>query len=94
MLFAIWCEDRMPSAALRREARPAHLARLEQLVSEGRLRLAGPTPLPGSDTVDGSLIVADFEDLEAAQRWVDADPYCTAGVYERVVIKPFKLVLP
>jgi uncharacterized protein YciI len=80
-------------------ARPAHLARLEQLKSEGRLVLAGPHPAvdsndPGAAGFSGSLIVAEFESLIAAQTWADADPYRAAGVYANVTVKPFKLVLP
>ena len=78
--------------------RPAHLARLEQLKNEGRLVLAGPHPAidsndPGEAGFSGSLVVAEFDSLEAAQQWADADPYKAAGVYVNVVVKPFT-VLP
>lgn len=74
-------------------ARPAHLARLEALKAEGRLITAGPNPLPDNpERVSGSLIVAQFESLDAAQTWAEADPYVDAGVYEEVLIKPFKAV--
>lgn len=77
----------------RMAARPAHLARLEALKAEGRLITAGPNPLPDNpDRVSGSLIVAQFESLDAAQAWAEADPYVDAGVYEEVLIKPFKAV--
>jgi uncharacterized protein YciI len=80
-------------------ARPAHLARLEQLKTEGRLILAGPHPAidsndPGPAGFSGSLIVAEFESLRAAEQWANADPYRAAGVYANVVVKPFKQVLP
>jgi uncharacterized protein YciI len=69
------------------------------LKSEGRLVLAGPHPAvdsndPGSAGFSGSLIVAEFDSLNAAKSWADADPYRAAGVYASVLIKPFKLVLP
>ena len=77
----------------RMAARPAHLARLEALKAEGRLITAGPNPLPDNpERVSGSLIVAQFESLDAAQAWAEADPYVDAGVYEEVLIKPFKAV--
>jgi len=38
--------------------------------------------------------VAEFASLEAAQQWADADPYVAAGVYQQVIVKPFKKVLP
>ena len=80
-------------------ARPAHVARLLALRDEGRLLLAGPCPAidaedPGPAGFSGSLIVAEFESLEAARAWADADPYIAAGVYDRVEVRPFRRVLP
>lgn len=99
MLYAIIATDVANSLDQRLAARPAHLARLEQLKHEGRLVLAGPHPAvdsndPGPAGFSGSLIVAEFESLDAAQGWADADPYRAAGVYASVLVKPFKLVLP
>jgi uncharacterized protein YciI len=99
MLYAIIADDAPDSLARRMEARPAHLARLDALQAEGRLVLAGPCPAidapdPGPAGFSGSLIVAEFESLAAAQAWADADPYVAAGVYARVAVRPFKLVLP
>ncbi len=99
MLYALMCEDIPDSLPLRKEARPAHLERLKLLQAEGRLVLAGPFPAvesddPGAAGFTGSLIVAEFESLDAAQHWADQDPYSLAGVYARVVIKPFKQVFP
>lgn len=99
MLYAIIATDVANSLDSRLAARPAHLARLEQLKSEGRLVLAGPHPAvdsndPGTAGFSGSLIVAEFESLNAAQSWADADPYRAAGVYASVLVKPFKRVLP
>lgn len=99
MLYAIIATDHPGTLDKRLAARPAHLERLQQLKAEGRLILAGPHPAvdsndPGEAGFTGSLVVAEFESLSAAQRWADADPYCAAGVYANVLIKPFKLVLP
>ena len=99
MLYAVIGEDGENSLKVRLETRPAHVDRLEILKSEGRLVLAGPHPAvdnedPGDAGFTGSLIVAEFESLEAAQSWADADPYAAAGVYARVTVKPFKKVLP
>ena len=99
MLYAVICEDTENSLKVRLETRPAHVDRLEILKSEGRLVLAGPHPaVDNEDSGDagftGSLIIAEFESLEAAQSWADADPYVAAGVYARVTVKPFKKVLP
>lgn len=99
MLYAILSEDKPGTLAERRATRPAHLARLQQLQAEGRLVLAGPHPAvdsedPGEAGFSGSLVVAEFDDLPAAQAWADADPYLAAGVYDRVTVKPFRKVLP
>ena len=99
MLYAIISQDRDNSLADRLEARPAHLQRLQDLQGEGRLVLAGPHPAidcedPGEAGFTGSLVVAEFESLEAAQAWAKADPYAAAGVYAQVVVKPFRKVLP
>lgn len=99
MLYAIISEDIANSLPLRQSARPAHLARLETLKEQGRLILAGPCPAidsedPGSAGFSGSLVVAEFESLEQAQSWADSDPYLDAGVYQQVIVKPFKKVLP
>lgn len=99
MLYAIIGHDADNSLDKRLVVRPDHLQRLEQLKQEGRLLLAGPFPAidsadPGPAGFSGSLIVAEFESLEAAQDWADQDPYVAAGVYESVTIKPFRKVLP
>lgn len=99
MLYAIVGEDVADSLQRRIAARPAHLARLQQLQDEGRLILAGPFPAmdaadPGPAGFSGSLIVAEFDSLAAAEQWAAADPYNAAGVYARVNVRPFKLVMP
>ncbi len=99
MLYAIISQDRDNSLEARLAARPDHLKRLEQLRSEGRLILAGPHPAidsedPGPAGFTGSLVVAEFSSLESAQQWADKDPYVAANVYQNVIVKPFKKVLP
>ncbi len=83
----------------RAAARPAHLARLTALRDAGHLLLAGPCPAidaedPGPAGFSGSLVVAQFDSLEQARAWADADPYVEAGVYVRVDVRPFRKVLP
>ncbi|MCW5602003.1 YciI family protein [Nitrosomonas sp.] len=99
MLYAIHGEDVLNSLEKRMMARPAHLERLQTLQNEGRLILAGPYPSidsadPGTAGFSGSLIVAEFASLEAAQTWAEADPYVTAGVYSKITVRPFKKVFP
>lgn len=99
MWYMIYSEDIQNSLELRKKARPAHLARLQELTDQGRLLIAGPCPAidcedPGEAGFTGSLVVADFEDLAQAQAWADADPYIDAGIYQKVIVKPYKKVLP
>ncbi len=99
MWYAIYALDHADSLAKRKAARPAHLERLNNLRDAGRILLAGPFPGidaedPGPAGFSGSLIVAEFSDLAAAQAWADADPYLAAGVYREVSVRPFRKVLP
>lgn len=99
MLYAIIATDVAGSLDQRLATRPAHLERLHALQADGRLVLAGPHPAidssdPGGAGFSGSLVVAEFASLEAAREWAEADPYKAAGVYESVVVKPFKQVFP
>jgi uncharacterized protein YciI len=99
MWYAIISRDVDDSLALRKQARPDHIARLEELKQQGRLLIAGPHPAidcedPGSAGFTGSLVVAEFDNLSDARAWADADPYVAAGVYAEVIVKPFRKVLP
>lgn len=97
MLYVIYAEDKPGTLAKRLSARPAHLARLQDLQNQGRLITAGPTPAidsstPGEAGFTGSVVIAEFPDLENAQTWADNDPYIRAGVYQQVTVKPFNKV--
>ena len=99
MLYAIIGQDTPDSLEKRMAARPAHLARLQALQDEGRLLLAGPFPAvdavdPGAAGFTGSLIVAEFASLRAAQEWAGADPYAATGVFRQITVQPFRKVFP
>ena len=99
MWYAIMAEDAPNSLAARLSTRPAHLARIEALNNANRLLLAGPFPAidsetPGDAGFTGSLIVAQFNSLEEATAWANADPFVEAGVYQKVQVKPFRKTLP
>jgi uncharacterized protein YciI len=99
MWYAVISEDHDGSLEKRLAARPDHVARLTALRDEGRLLIAGPHPAvdspdPGPAGFTGSLVVVEFDSLESAQAWADADPYVAADVYRKVTVKPFNLVLP
>ncbi|MFM2483735.1 YciI family protein [Celerinatantimonas yamalensis] len=97
MWYVIVSEDVADSLAARQSARPAHLARLQQLRDEGRLLVAGPMPAidsmdPGPNGFTGSTVIAEFDSLDDAKQWAAHDPYVAAGVYASTVVKPFKQV--
>ena len=97
MYYAIISEDVADSLARRKGARQDHIARLRALRDQGRLLTAGPhsaidSEEPGPNGFSGSLVIAEFDSLEDAQDWAEADPYCAAGVYAKVVVKPYKKV--
>lgn len=99
MWYVIEGYDGLDVLARRKAARGEHLARLTGLRDEGRLLLAGPCPAidaedPGPAGFQGSVVIARFASLEEARAWADADPYCAAGVYQRVDVRPFCKVLP
>lgn len=99
MLYMILGQDAPDSLQRRRAARPEHLARLQTLIEQGRLVLAGPRPRidaadPGEAGFHGSLIIAEFDDLAAARQWAEADPYVAAGVFTEVDVQPFVQSLP
>jgi uncharacterized protein len=99
MLYVIIGENAPGSQEQRLAARKAHLQRLDELQEAGRLILAGPCPAidssdPGPAGFSGGLIVAEFDSLDAASVWANADPYVRAGVYRQVTIKPFRKTFP
>lgn len=99
MFYAVIAEDKPNSLEKRLAVRPEHLERIKQLNNDGRLLLAGPHPSidaedPGEAGFSGSLIVAQFNSLDDAKQWAEADPFVKAGVYNKITVKPFRKVLP
>lgn len=89
MHFVILGYDGPDGQAKRPLHRPAHLERLRALAEHGRLILAGPF----TDHT-GSLIVIEAESLEEATCFAQEDPYTVHGIFHRIEVHPFKMVLP
>jgi len=95
MLYAITTGGFEADGAQKQEiARGLHLQRVEQLVADGRLVLAGAFPAidspdPGPAGVTGNLIVAEFDSLEDAQSWIDSDLDASRDALLKVDVKPF-----
>lgn len=99
MLYAIVARDIADSVAARSATRERHMAYLKPLVDQGRVVLAGPLPAidstePGPAGMYGSLLIVEFDSLDEAQDWANNDPYLTEGVFEEVIVKPFKRIVP
>ena len=99
MFYVIIGEDRAGTLDKRLAVRPDHVARLQALQGEGRLLLHGPCPAidsPGSGPagISGSLIVAEFESLDAARPGPMPTRTSLPAFYQKVTVKPFKKVLP
>lgn len=99
MLYSIVGIDNANSLQARVAVRSEHIERLNALRDAGRLIIAGPNPAidsedPGDAGFSGSIIIAEFDSLAAAQAWADEDPYIKSGAYASVSVKPFKRVLP
>jgi uncharacterized protein YciI len=99
MWYVIHATDVENSLDARMAARPAHLERVQVLIEQGRLLVAGPMPgidseVPGPAGFSGSTIIAEFDSLEDAQQWASTDPYVDAGVYDYVDVRPFIKALP
>ncbi|MBD19415.1 MAG: hypothetical protein CMM37_00045 [Rhodospirillaceae bacterium] len=97
MYYAIICKDQKDSLSKRTISRAAHLKRLYELEKQNRILIAGPLPAvdnedPGEKGFIGSLIVAEFDSLKHAKQWAKEDPYADAGVYKKIIVKPFKKV--
>lgn len=91
MLFVLYCLDRPDSADLRLANREAHLAYVR--ASGTRVRMGGPLLAADGETMIGSLIVLEAEDLDAAETWSAGDPYRKAGLFERVSVHPFRWLI-
>lgn len=92
MLFAIFCTDKPDSADLRAKHRPAHLCYVRSHSSQ--IVTAGPTQSDDLKTMNGSLLVMEFIDKSAAEFFATHDPYNQAGLFESVVVRPWKMVFP
>jgi len=93
MYFAIYVFDRPGQLNKRIASREIHRQRLSQMEQENRLLLAGPLCQENGEPI-GSLVVAEFESLEAAKAWVAEDVYALEGVYGQADIHPFNQAFP
>lgn len=91
MLFALICKDKPGHLQVRLDARPDHVAFLNDLNAKGTLKFAGPF-LDADGKPDGSLVVIEAADAAAAKAIADTDPYAKAGLFDSVDIRQWNWV--
>ena len=89
MLYALICEDKPASEALRKSVRNQHL----EYIQSYDVRFAGPMLADDEATMIGSIIVLEAADRAAATAFAESDPYGLAGLFDKVTIRPFKQVI-
>jgi uncharacterized protein len=92
MLFVFFCTDKPDHAEVRATNRQAHLDYLGDFVDQ--VVLAGPTLGDNGASMTGSVLVLDFATRAEADAFAANDPYNKAGLFDSVVVRPFKKVLP
>ena len=90
MYFIIHCTDKPGSTKLRATNRSAHVDFLKK--HRDSIFVAGPTLTQDGEGMNGSLLIVDFPGRAGADAFAAADPYASAGLFESVVIKPWKMV--
>ncbi len=89
MLIAVICTDKPGYIETRMANRGAHLAYVKET---GVVAQAGPF-LDDKGGMCGSLVILDVDDLEAAQKWANGDPYAKAGLFADVRLEVWKKVV-
>ena len=89
MLIALIARDKPGALDIRKANREAHLAYID---TTGIVEQAGPL-LDGDDQMIGSLVILDVDNMAAARKWADDDPYAKAGLFDSVEMIPWKRVV-
>ena len=89
MRFALITKDKEDLLQVRLDNRDAHLA---YIAETGVVEMAGPF-LDEDGQMCGSLIVLEVEDIDAAKKWAENDPYSVAGLFQSAQISAWKKVI-
>ena len=76
----------------RQSTRPAHLAGLTENVDRGKLVFGGPI-FDATQQPIGSFLLADCADRAELDAMIANDPYTRGNVWQRVEVKPVRLVV-
>jgi len=81
-----------PGASQRRlDSRTQHLERIAVMKKKGEF-LFGGAMLDEKGQMKGSMVVYEFPDRESLDRCLKDEPYILNGVWQKVEIRPFRLV--
>lgn len=90
MQFIIRAYDGKNKLEKRMEVRPRHLEGMENLSSQ--IICAGGI-LDDEGKMKGSVLIMEFEDRTALDAYLNAEPYVTEGVWEKVIVEPMNVVI-
>jgi uncharacterized protein YciI len=93
MYFVIFATDKGDHQEVRAAERPRHRAYLQDPGHTVKVRAAGPTLAADGETMNGSMLVLEAEEMAAVEAFAAGDPYNQAGLFESVVIRPFNWVI-
>ena len=91
-LFVISCIDKPDSLGVRMAARDAHLVYANTGEKPVKVKLGGPY-LDGRGNMAGSLLIVDAPDRSAVDQFLRDDPYVTAGLFESVDVRPYRVTV-
>ncbi len=92
MYFVLYCLDKSGHGQIRANNRDAHLAYLKE--HRDSIVFAGPLLDDAGTGMIGSLLVMDFPDRAAVDRFLAGDPYSRAGLFASVRVSPWRKVIP
>ena len=90
MAYLITCTDKANSLDLRLSTREEHIKYLKKI--KKKLILAGPI-LDKNDNAVGTVLIVDFDNLNALKKFLNDDPYSKVNLFEDVEIVRFKKVI-
>ena len=92
MQFIVIGHDGTDDGALERraQARQAHLDYSGNAVPKGE-QIMGVAMLNDNGNMKGSVMIVDFPDREALDKWLAKEPYVTGNVWEKIEVIPCKI---
>ena len=92
MHFIITGHDGTDAGALERrmDAREEHMRGVAEMVKQKKLLYAAAM-LDGAGSMIGSTMIVDFESRAELDRYLEAEPYVTGEVWEKIDVTPCKV---